>query len=84
MLCSADCCFSLYVRRDNPDLAFSVPPIDPDFEGPNDICFEVCTADKKAWDYETNCQADEDGFMGGVPLDCPIFQGEVDPPWESF
>ena len=85
--CDLDCCFSYWVHPDCPDMAFSCPPVDPEEVGPYDYenwgLKRVCMATKEEWEKETSSEVDEEGYMGGVPVDCPIFQGEVRPPWEK-
>ncbi len=43
--------------------------------------YAVCDATREDWEREIAEGPDEDGYMGGVPVECPIYQGEVTPPW---
>ena len=81
--CALDCCFRMYEVPTNPNWLTDV------FVGDelDDLAdYAVCTATREAWEEETSGEPVEYGgeeYVGGVPVDCPIFQMEVMPPWEE-
>jgi hypothetical protein len=60
-----------------------------DNDDPNRESYAICTATKEAWEEEITLNEENDvedwEYIGGggVPYDCPIYQGEVAPPWEG-
>ncbi len=79
--CALDCCFRMYIVPDSPNWWTNVF-LGGDLDDPAD--YAVCDATREAWEREIAEGPDEDGYMGGVPVDCPIFQGLVTPPWEEM
>ncbi len=78
--CALDCCFRMYVAPQDERIWTDVF-VGDGLDDPAD--YAVCDATREAWEREIAEEPDEDGYMGGVPVDCPIFQGEVTPPWEE-
>lgn len=80
--CELDCCFVMW-HWDNtpPEYLTDVPPERDELDQPQG--FRVCAANKQSWKLETSCPPDDEGYMGGVPTDCPIYQGEAEPPWDN-
>ena len=78
--CALDCCFRMYIAPQDERIWTEV------FVGddPEDaVDYAVCDATREDWEREVAEGMDEDGYMGGVPMECPIYQGEVTPPWEK-
>lgn len=79
--CELDCCFRMY------EVPGSENWLTDCFLGdhPEDGClFAICAATKEAWEAEVNAPTDDnEEYVRGVPVDCPIYQGEVTPPWED-
>jgi hypothetical protein len=76
--CGLDCCFRMWHWDGTPpDFMTDIPPERDELDQIGGIPF--CCADKKEWERETSCPPDDEGYMGGVPMDCPIYQGEADP-----
>ncbi len=78
--CDLDCCFRMFRHPERPELLSEVflgSDLDSAFE------YAVCTAEKEAWEFEVKEQIRNGDFGsdyingGGVPYDCPIYQGEV-------
>ena len=78
--CDLDCCLSMW-HWDGTEIGFltDVAPLEDELG--NLAGVKICYAHKKSWLEETQCETDEQGFMGGVPNDCPIYQGEMEAPW---
>ena len=76
--CALDCCFRMYVAPQDERIWTDVF-VGGGLDDPAD--YAVCDATREDWEREIAEGPDEDGYMGGVPVECPIYQGEVTPPW---
>ena len=90
--CALDCCFRMYRVPDYiaPDCELLWDQWLGDGDDWDRDLYAVCTATKEEWEREVTCEEgvlveidDEYICGGGVPYDCPIYQGEVAPPWEE-
>ena len=86
--CGLDCCFRAYLVQDSEGHLLAVEALPPDMVEELDPA-TICTATREEWEAEISEELHEmnhpalDGYMGSVPVDCPIYQGEVTPPWEE-
>lgn len=81
--CDLDCCFRWYQHPENPEFISILWLGDPDEDRSE---YSICTATKEEWETEIREPIEDEidgSYMGGVPLDCPIYQGLIDAPWIS-
>ena len=80
--CGLECAFRAYLVQDSEGHLLAVEALPPDMVEELDPA-AICTATREEWEAEIAEELDDDEYMGGVPVDCPIYQGEVTPPWEE-
>jgi hypothetical protein len=83
--CALFCCFRMFRHPDSPDF-LSDSFLGDDSEMDCYYDFAVCTATKEGYEKEiapspSDDDDDDPEYMGGVPGDCPIFQGLAAAPW---
>ena len=82
--CDLNCCFRMFRHpQDSNFLTDMFLGDEDDWEIAS--YYAECRATEKAWRKETSLPATDDWEYiggGGVPYDCPIYQGLVSPPWE--
>ncbi len=82
--CGLECAFRAYLVRDAQGHFWEVEALAGDLEEAGLEPRPVCMATRDEWEAEiASDDALDDGYLGGVPVDCPIYQGEVTPPWEE-
>jgi len=77
MDCELDCCFRMWRWNTIPNkILTDVPPPEDELGEPDGV--GVCDANKASFESEVEFGSEH----SGVPVDCPIYQGDVGtPPW---
>lgn len=44
---------------------------------------QFCRATMEEYHKNDGLPVDQEGMVGGIPVECPIYQCEIDPPWDQ-